>query len=462
MKTVLRNYFIQSWLIVLVLSFLVGLSLIGVSLYNMWHADKGLMKEVARTILRRLPQDELTAGNVPLETMSELEGLVREFFDEDYAEFAVISKQDTIIFKTQNFKLKRFEVGELKTIRCETFYVDSVSGSGWADSLKEWRTILRDALPNGRGQVVVSVRSHFEMSERIIEALVASVLFGLVVALFLTRRFYRLIFSPLKTIAQVLEAVRGGDLKARVGIHLSRHEIDRVGVTLDATLADLESMFHRMERFSRDVAHELNTPLTVLRGNLELAFTRERSREELEDLLGQMENELNRLASTVKDLLLMGSAPAKFHARFETVRFDEICRDSAYALQPLADEQAIQLRLDSEEVQLNGAEVLLFRLVYNLLHNAIKFSPSASEVWVRLVNTEDGVVLSVDDAGTGIGERDLPHIFEPFYQADESRRTGTGLGLSLVQWIAEVHGAQVEALNRPEGGARFCVRFRLD
>lgn len=462
MRSVLRHYFLQSWLIVACLSFLVGLAFIGSSLHTMWHTDKRMMKEMARTISRRLPEEPLCDSNCPEAQMHSVEQMILEFFEDDHPEFAVMDLSGNVIFQSKGFKVNRYKLSELNKLRHEVYYVDKVSGSGWVHQLEHWRGILRHELPDQRGQVLISVNSDFEILERLVEALTAAVLFGLLVALLLTRRFRRLIYRPLKKIAEVLQSVRSGNLKARVGKKEPKHEIDRVGLALDATLDDLESMFIRMERFSRDVAHELNTPLTVLRGNLELAFTRERSREELEELLGQMENELNRLASTVKDLLLMGSAPAKFHARFETVRFDEICRDSAYALQPLADEQAIQLRLDMEEVQLNGAEVLLFRLVYNLLHNAIKFSASASDVWVNLVNTEDGVVLSVDDAGPGIGERDLAHIFEPFYQADESRRTGTGLGLSLVQWIAEVHGAEVEALNRPEGGARFCVRFRVD
>ena len=219
------------------------------------------------------------------------------------------------------------------------------------------------------------------------------------------------------------------------------------------SLAPAERMFERLTQFTHDASHELRTPLAVVNSELDLAL---RTGDHAEHIIAA-KDELKVGAQLVDDLLGL--------AALDTATLDGrsvdmsalVCRE-AERLAPLAAQRRIVLTTDIEPlVVVRADEGLAAQLVANLVGNAMKFTPAGGEVSVSLTRSE----LRVSDTGPGIAAKDLPHIFERFYQADDSRsQEGHGLGLAISKNIADVHGWRIKVESRPGDGAAFTVALR--
>lgn len=215
--------------------------------------------------------------------------------------------------------------------------------------------------------------------------------------------------------------------------------------------APIEQSMANMRRFMADAAHELRTPLAVMRGRAEVALHRPRARTDYEDVLRGMHAEAVRLGGIVEHLLTLARADAGgWPIRRARVFLDDIAIDAASAMRDLAATRGVRLDVEEfEEAAVDGDADLLRQLVMILLDNAIKFTPAGGVVTLR-VGTEGGrAVLAVADTGCGIAADELPHVFERFRRGDAARTraagpaTGAGLGLSIARWIADAHHAEI-------------------
>jgi heavy metal sensor kinase len=286
---------------------------------------------------------------------------------------------------------------------------------------------------------------------------------GLILLVSLVTYFaIRRAFWPVRQLINTARTITAEDLSRRVDASGDRYEIGELAATLNDVIARLEAAFEREKRFSGDVAHELNTPLTVLRGEIELALRKQRSAKGYQETLRHLLAEVDRLNEIVANLLFLSRADARdLPAQMDSVALDDVVLTAYEQLQPMARERSLRFELEEvAEVRVRGDAELLERLVANLLSNAIKFTPDKGEVAVAL-RTQDGhFTLTVVDDGPGIPDEDLARIFERFYRVDKSRskRTGgAGLGLAIVKEIASAHGFDVQALNRPRAGAELRV-----
>lgn len=237
-----------------------------------------------------------------------------------------------------------------------------------------------------------------------------------------------------------------------------RDELKRLARGTNELLAALEGVIENERRFTADAAHELRTPLTVLQGRLEQAKERARDKEVL-PLLDKALGANRDLLNLIEKLLTLARTEAGQGLPKERVALDEIAFDTVEALRPLFLDKALglELRLPEEPVWVEGDRVSLGLLVRNLLENALKFTPEG-EVVLELGRQGERASLSVSDSGPGIPEAALPHLFERFYQAEVAhRRKGSGLGLALVESVAQWHGGEVRAEHHAGGGARFEV-----
>jgi signal transduction histidine kinase len=210
--------------------------------------------------------------------------------------------------------------------------------------------------------------------------------------------------------------------------------------------APVERSMEHTRRFMADAAHELRTPIAVLRTKADVALQEERSVEGYTSTLRAMGLEARRLGRTVDDLLLLARADAGerpvLRARFF---LDDVVLDAALSARTLATAAGVSLIVDQfEEAPLVGDAVLVRELVIVLLDNAVKFTPRGGSVRVR-VQPDPQPTLVVEDTGVGISPEQLPHVFERFYRGEPSRPRGggAGLGLSIAHWVAEVHGARI-------------------
>ena len=215
-------------------------------------------------------------------------------------------------------------------------------------------------------------------------------------------------------------------------------------------------------RFMADAAHELRTPIAVLRTKAEVALQQERTPETYATVLRGMGHEAQRLGRVVDDLLLLARADAG-ERRVARQRFflDDVVLDAASSVRTLAQAAGVALVADEfEESAIVGDANLVRELVVVLLDNAVKFTPSGGQVHVR-VTPEPQPTLTIVDSGCGIAPDQLPYVFERFYRGDPSRprEGGAGLGLSIAQWIASVHNARLLLTSNPGAGTVATVIF---
>jgi signal transduction histidine kinase len=231
------------------------------------------------------------------------------------------------------------------------------------------------------------------------------------------------------------------------------------------TLRPIEGAMERQRRFAAAASHELRTPLTALQGNLEVALLNPRRSEEYEQILREAVEDTERLGQLVRDLTLLARPEAEGSAlRLEPMDLGDAASAAAEDVKLLVTGKGQQLQLNLEEPLPVEGDLLKLRQVFvNLLENAIRYTPERGRICLTGRREHGQAIVEVRDSGTGIAADDLPHLFEPFFQADRARSNAdhVGLGLSLASWIVHSHGGEIEASSQVGVGTVFTVSLPL-
>jgi two-component system OmpR family sensor kinase len=269
---------------------------------------------------------------------------------------------------------------------------------------------------------------------------------------------------PVDAIIDQAEGIAQGEPHRKIEAFADTWEYQRLVQVLNRMLSRLEVALETQKRFAADASHELRTPLTALRGQIEVALRRDRSPDEYVAVLQSALEESERLSRLAEDLLtLTRSEAGVLHPQIQEVDLSDRIRRTAILLSSEAERKGVRITGPGQAPVLSRVDPDLFdRVVWNLLGNAVEYSSSGCQVELRLERTPEGTVFEVADTGPGIPEHQLEEVFQRFFRTDESRTqmdspTGTGLGLAIAKAIVELHHGDIEALNRPEGGALFRV-----
>ena len=287
-------------------------------------------------------------------------------------------------------------------------------------------------------------------------ALTASALGGW----FLARRA----LTPVDAMVEAARRIEAEDLTKRIPAPSGEDELARLGAVLNDMLARLERSFGAVRRFSADAAHELRTPLTILKGEIEVALRSSEAPAEIRQTLVSCLEEVDRLNSLVEDLLLMARMEGNaLSAAPRPVNLAEVLQDVTPALSELAARAGNTCTVvAAPSLWIEGYDSLLFRLVFNLAENAIKYTPSGGRIEITLEQHDHLAVLQVKDNGPGIPPDVQEHIFDRFYRGDPAREgSGTGLGLALVRAIVELHRGQIHLSSDVGKGSCFRVTLPL-
>jgi heavy metal sensor kinase len=275
------------------------------------------------------------------------------------------------------------------------------------------------------------------------------------------------VLKPVQNISFAARQIEVSQLSRRIPLTGSGDEFDRLAMTFNETFARLEHAVGEMKQFTGSIAHELRTPLAILRGEAEIAMLHGQSMEDYRRVLSSQLEEFQKLTRLIDQLLTLARAEAgEFHLDHASVPIVSLLKYIVEALTPLAAEKGISLSLESEsEVNVRGDKEWLERALLNLLDNAIKYTRTGGRVTVRTSVEPRGARIDVEDTGAGIPTEAIPHIFERFYRADPARNKaidGVGLGLSLVKWIVKEHGGTIEVASIEGEGARFTMLLPQD
>jgi heavy metal sensor kinase len=267
-------------------------------------------------------------------------------------------------------------------------------------------------------------------------------------------------------ITRTAQAWSPTDLTQRIGYRGPPDEIGRLAKTIDEMLERLQAAFERERRFTGDAAHELRTPLTALKGQIEVTLLRDRQASDYRTTLTALAGQVDRLIRLSDGLLFLSRADGqRIPMRAAPTNLTELLGAVAVQMQPLIDTNRLSLTTDIEAGVWSFADRdLLIQLLFDLLDNAIKHTPSGGKVALVLLRDHQDALISVADSGPGIPSEHLPHLFERFYRVeqDRSRRTGgVGLGLAIVREIARLHGGEVTVHSTVGAGSTFQVRLPL-
>jgi heavy metal sensor kinase len=269
---------------------------------------------------------------------------------------------------------------------------------------------------------------------------------------------------PLGWMAEQARRITGSNLETRIKIPNAADELAVLVSSFNELLSRLDQSFDTMRRFVADASHELRTPISVIRGEADVALSQERSPVEYRESLTVVLDEARRLSRLVDDLLNLARADAG-HVQLQTHDFylNELLAECCRTVQGLAAVRGLTLEcLPGNDLQFTGDEQLLRRLVINLLDNAIRYTPAGGKVTAALEEDDTSVRVRVSDTGIGIAPGDAARVFERFYRAGEARSRqdgGFGLGLAIVRWIAESHGGTVECASQVGQGSAFTVNL---
>jgi two-component system, OmpR family, sensor kinase len=300
--------------------------------------------------------------------------------------------------------------------------------------------------------------------ELVVTALVLAAIAGL--GLWLVRLGLR----PLDAIGQTASAIAAGDLSRRVERAEERTEVGRLGLALNSMLARIESSFRAQEaserklrRFVADASHELRTPLSAVRAYAELYDRGAAERpDDLERSMQGISRESERMSVLVEDLLLLARLDDGRPLERERVELDEVVGEAVETAQAVDPDRAIELH--AEPATVLGDRVRLRQIVDNLLANVRAHTPPGTPASVSVTRRNGSAEISVTDAGPGLDEEHLEHLFERFYRADPSRARasgGVGLGLAIVAAVAEAHGGTASASSRPGEGTTIAIALPL-
>jgi two-component system, OmpR family, sensor kinase len=274
-------------------------------------------------------------------------------------------------------------------------------------------------------------------------------------------------FQPVEQLINEVEAITDGrSLHRRLPTDPSNDELSRLTATLNAMIARLEHSFAALRRFTADASHELKTPLTVLRADVERVMNPGASERERMVALEEAIQEIARMADLVESLLTLARADeGRFDLARESIRVDTLVHDVFETATILGEDTGLTVVLTACDAAIvQGEPVRLRQLFLNLVTNAIKYTPRGGRVEIGLVLREQSgdAAFSVRDTGIGIAAADLPHIFDRFWRADRVRsrlaeRGGQGLGLAISQWIAQAHGGTLTVQSRLGRGSIFTV-----
>lgn len=277
---------------------------------------------------------------------------------------------------------------------------------------------------------------------------------------FLARRA----LAPVDRITATANDISADRLSRRIEIVNPEDELGALGQTLNRMIERLERSFAEMQRFTADAAHELRTPLAVIRNEAEVALRMRRTPEEYAQVLENLLEEVNRLSQMAEQLLFLSRQDAGLHPSVrEEVAGDGLLRDVAVNMQLVAQEKGIELSLgENAPCLLVSDPRQLRRVLYNLLDNAIKYTQAGGQVVLTGV-VEGGIwSVTVKDTGVGIEAEHLPHIFDRFYRVDSARSgdgSGAGLGLSICRSIIHGFGGRITLTSMPGQGTTLLVAF---
>ncbi len=273
--------------------------------------------------------------------------------------------------------------------------------------------------------------------------------------------------KPVDQITRTAQRISGEHLDERLQETGTGDELDRLAKTFNNMLGRVGDTFYQMRQFTADASHELQTPLTILKGEMEVALRSQRSLEEYQRVLKSGLEEIDRINHLVGGLLLLARADAGvIRLDLRSVALKQLVLEVREQMKVVADDHNVSLHSNlPESVSVRGDQEYLRRLLLNLVDNAVKYTPAGGKVTLSLHSDTGWASLKISDTGIGLSCEEQERIFSRFYRANDTRsrnEKGVGLGLNIVRSIVEAHKGQILVKSTPGQGSTFTVTLPIN
>lgn len=345
----------------------------------------------------------------------------------------------------KSIKTNAYSIGDYKTVRIMSYYID----------YQKIRYLVQIAAPLEKIQ-----KPLFKMRTILLFFTPILILLLSFIAYFFIKRA----FSPVKSVVFEVKKITAKDLSKHIKSINSNDEIGELIETFNHLFNRLENSFRHIKQFSLDVSHELKTPLTVLQGEIEVTLRQKRKEEEYVKTLKSLYEEVIKLQNIIKNLFLLSNLESgKFNLTLTKIDIYDVLTEVFDELYKLAEQkkQNIKMKITDSAIIMGNKE-LLIRLFFNILENAIKYTPNGGKIIIELQKKETSVLVSISDNGAGIEPKFREKIFDRFFRIDESRNSetgGTGLGLAIAQKIAQLHNTRIQVQSGVNKGSTFFIIF---
>lgn len=309
-------------------------------------------------------------------------------------------------------------------------------------------------------QVGVAMESYSRFLDAFQRIFVTTMTFLIVLAAGVGWFMARRAVSGVEAITRTAQKISGGSLEQRVPVKARGDEIDQLANTFNQMLDRIQALLTEIKEMSDNMAHDLRSPITRIRGIAEVTLASGKTPGEYEGMAASTIEECDRLLDMINTMLMISKTESgvdKISGR--DVDLTGIVRQACELFEPTAEDKKVNLSCNvPDRAHLTGDTPMIQRMLSNLLDNAIKYTPSGGIVNIAVTESKTRVVVALKDTGIGISQADLPRIFERFYRCDQSRsQAGIGLGLSLARAIARAHGGDITVISTPNQGSTFTV-----
>lgn len=345
------------------------------------------------------------------------------------------------------------------------------SALSFYENVRAMNGLYAESIEQGQQQVGVlvyisPVQEIYEDLRRIQLQIILWMIVVLVLVLIISVWIMHTMTKPIADLSEGIKRMSSGELSVRVNAK-GKNEFAELGRAFNSMSERIEALDTARSQFVSSASHELKTPLATMKILLEsLMYNDHFDVDKTKEFLQDTNREIDRLNNVVSDLLTlvkMDSEGTKLN--LENLRLRALVEEQMKRLLPLARENGIEMDLEArEEIIISGDSLKLQQVIYNVIDNAIKYTPRGGEVHVSLTRGSRKAVIRIADTGCGIPAKDLPHIFERFYRVDKARSRatgGTGLGLSIVKQIVTQHGGSIDATSTEGKGTTFTIELPI-
>ncbi|MGQ0636223.1 MAG: heavy metal sensor histidine kinase [Planctomycetaceae bacterium] len=424
--------------------------------------SRNLLHEIDRALDEELAELDKEVRSASDSTDLE-QRLIRNFADHPFYEIQVVDAEGRTLFSTDGARREPFPVPPVDGLARDRRASTANDSGGWRVSSRN--------VPGPRGPVGILAADSLELYQRDVRWLLAIMAGALPLVLLIALAGGWLVstraLSPVDRMIDTARAITGTNLGHRIPIINRDDELGRLAATFNDMFCRLETSFDEIRRFTADAAHELRTPLAVLRCQAEVALRTARTADDYRLALENQIEEIERLTRLAEELLLLSREEARLSPPAqETLRLDLLLHDVHDAMDVAAEARGVALVAENiAACSVRGDVDRLRRVFVNLIDNAINATDSGGQVKIRCRASGRRAEVEIRDTGVGIAAEHLPRVFQRFYRVDAARHSatgGTGLGLAIARALVEAHGGTIEMESELGVGTRVTVKLNCE